>query len=171
MPKNVQTTAQLHACHTLAKKYSKFSKLGFNSMLTENFQMFKLVLEKAEEPEIKLQHLLDHRKSKRVPEKHLLMHYWLTKAFDCVDHDKLWNILKEMAIPEHITCLLINMYAGQEAKVRTRKKQRTGSKLGEEYIKALHCQPAYLTPCRVHHVKCQPGWSMSCNQDWWEEYQ
>ena len=75
MPKNVQTTAQLHACHTLAKKYSKFSKPGFNSMLTENFQMFKLDLAKAEEPEIKLQHLVDHRKSKSIPEKHLLLRY------------------------------------------------------------------------------------------------
>ena len=54
MPKNAQTTAQLHSSHMLAKKYSKFSKLGFNSMSTENFQMLKLDLEKAEEPEIKL---------------------------------------------------------------------------------------------------------------------
>ena len=52
MPKNVQTTTQLHSSHTLAKKCSKFSKLGFNSMWTENFQIFKLNLEKAEEPEI-----------------------------------------------------------------------------------------------------------------------
>ena len=55
MPKNVQTTAQLHSFHTLAKKCSKFSKLGFNSMWTENLQMIKVDLEKAEEPEIKLQ--------------------------------------------------------------------------------------------------------------------
>ena len=54
MPKNAQTTAQLHASHTLAKKYSKFSKPDFNSTWTMNFQMYKLVLEKAEEPEIKL---------------------------------------------------------------------------------------------------------------------
>ena len=54
MPKNVQTTPQLHSFHTLARKCSKFSKLGFNSMWNENFQMFKLDLEKAEEPEIKL---------------------------------------------------------------------------------------------------------------------
>ena len=53
MPKNVQTTAQLHSSHTLAKYCSKFSKLGFNSMWTENFQMFKLDLGRAEEPEIK----------------------------------------------------------------------------------------------------------------------
>ena len=54
MPKNVQITAQLHSSHMLAKKYSKFSKLAFNSTQTENFQMFKLDLEKAEEPQIKL---------------------------------------------------------------------------------------------------------------------
>ena len=54
MPKNVQTTPQLHSSHTLAKSWSKFSKPGFNSTWTLNFQMFKLVLEKAEEPEIKL---------------------------------------------------------------------------------------------------------------------
>ena len=79
--------------------------------------MFKLVLEKAEEPEI--QHLLDHQKSKRVPEKHLFLLYWLFQSQNCVDHNKLWKILKEMGIPEHLTCLLRNLYAGQEATVRT----------------------------------------------------
>ena len=54
MPKNVQTTAQLHSFHTLARQCSKSFKLGFNSILTENFQVYKLDLEKAEEPEIKL---------------------------------------------------------------------------------------------------------------------
>ena len=76
-------------------------------------------LEKAEEPEIKLQHPLDHQKSKRVPEKHLLCSIDYAKAFDCVDHNKLWKILQEMTIPYHLTCLLRNLYAGQEATVRT----------------------------------------------------
>ena len=80
MLKNVQTTAQLHSSHTLAKQCSKFSKPGFNSMWTMNFQMFQLVLEKAEEPDLKLPHSLDHRKSKRVPEKHLLLLYWLCQS-------------------------------------------------------------------------------------------
>ena len=52
------------------------------------------------------------------------------KAFDCVDHNKLWKILKEMGIPDHLTCLLRNLYAGQEATVRTGHGQQTGSKLG-----------------------------------------
>ena len=65
------------------------------------------------------QHLLDHHKSKRVPEKHLFLFIDYAKAFDCVDHNKLWKILKEMGIPDHLTCLLRNLYAGQEATVGT----------------------------------------------------
>ena len=80
--------------------------------------MFKLVLEKAEEPEIKLPTSVGiHRKSKRAPEKICFIDY--AKAFDCVDHNKLWKILKEMGIPDHLTYLLRNLYAGQEATVRT----------------------------------------------------
>ena len=66
------------------------------------------------------------------------------KAFDCVDHNKLWEIMKETGIPDHLTCLLRNLYAGQEATVRT-GHGTTGSKLGKEYIKAVCCHPAYLT--------------------------
>ena len=74
------------------------------------------------------------------------------KAFDCVDHNKLWKILKEMGIPDHLTCLLRNLYAGREAyrtcmEVHSEvdMEQQTGSKLGKEYIKAVYCHPAYLT--------------------------
>ena len=67
-----------------------------------------------------------------------------TKAFDCVDPNKLWEILQEMWMPDHLTCLLRNLYAGQEATVRTDKEQGTGSKSGKEYIKAVYCHPAYL---------------------------
>ena len=66
------------------------------------------------------------------------------KAFDCVDHNKLWKILKEMGIPDHLTCLLRNLYTGQEATVRTGHRT-TDSFLGKEYIKAVYCHPAYLT--------------------------
>ena len=67
------------------------------------------------------------------------------KAFDCVDHNKLWKILQEMGIPDHITCLLRNLYAGQEATVRTGYEQGTGSKLGKKYDRAVYCHSAYLT--------------------------
>ena len=88
-------------------------------MWTVNFQMFKLVLENAEEQRSNCQHPLDHGKSKRVSEKHLFLLYWPCQTFDCVDHNKLRNILKEMRIPDHLTCLWRNLYADQEATVRT----------------------------------------------------
>ena len=67
------------------------------------------------------------------------------KAFDCVDHNKLWKILQEMGIPDHLTCLLRNLYAVQEATVELDMEQWIGSKLGKEYIKAEYCHPVYLT--------------------------
>ena len=68
-----------------------------------------------------------------------------TKAFDCVDHNKLWKILREMGIPVHLTCLLRNLYVGQETTVRTGHGAQTGSKSGKEYVKAVYCHPDDLT--------------------------
>ena len=62
-----------------------------------------------------------------------------------VDHNKLWKIFKEMGIPEHLTCFLKNLYAGQEATVRSRHGTTEGSKLGKEYNKAVYCYLGYLT--------------------------
>ena len=62
---------------------------------------------------------MDHQKSERVPEKHLFRHIDYAKAFDCVDHNKLWKILKDLGRADHLTCLLRKLYAGQEATVRT----------------------------------------------------
>ena len=70
------------------------------------------------------------------------------KDFDCVDHNKLWKILKEMGIPDHLTCLLSNLYAGQEAIVRTRYGTTNWFQLRNEYIKAVYCHHAYLTHAR-----------------------
>ena len=64
------------------------------------------------------------------------------KAFDCVDHNKLWKNLKEMGIPDHFTCLLRNLYAGQQLELDM--EQWTGSKSGKEYITAVYCHPVYL---------------------------
>ena len=68
-----------------------------------------------------------------------------TKAFDCVDHNKLWKILKDLGIPDHLICLLRNLYAGQEVTLRLDMEQQTGCKLGKEYIKAVYRHLAYLT--------------------------
>ena len=76
-----------------------------------------------------------------------------SKAFDCVDHNKLWRISKEMGISDHLTCLLRNQYAGQEAYL----EQGTGSNLGKENVKAVYCHSAYLT--YMQNIYCKmPGW-------------
>ena len=84
-----------------------------------NFQMFKLVLGNAEEPEIKLPTSSDIKKAKELQKNIYFCFIDYAKAFDCVDHNKLWKILKEMGIPDHLNCLLRNLYADQEATVRT----------------------------------------------------
>ena len=84
-----------------------------------NFQMFKLVLEKAEEPEIKLPTSAGSSKKQESSRKTSICFTDYAKAFDCVDHHKLWKILKEMGISDNRTCLFRNPYAGQKARVRT----------------------------------------------------
>ena len=78
-----------------------------------NFLMFNLVLEKAEEPEIKLPTSAGSSKKQENTRKNIYFCFIeYTNAFDCVDHNKLWEILKEMGIPDHLTCLLRSLYAG-----------------------------------------------------------
>ena len=85
-----------------------------------NFQMFKLDLEKVEEPEIKLPASVGSSKKAREFQKHIYFCFMdYTKTFDCVDHNKLWKILKVMGIPDHLTYILRNVYAIPEAAVRT----------------------------------------------------
>ena len=102
------------------------------------------------------QHPLDHRKSKRILEKHLLLLYWLCQSFNCVDHNKLWKILQEIGIPDHVTCLLRNLYAGKEARVGTRHGTDC-SKSGEEYVKQVNFHSAYFT--YMQSISCKmPAW-------------
>ena len=86
---------------------------------------------------------MDHGKSKRVPEKHLFLFYWLCQSL-CVDHNKLWKILREIGIPEHLTCLLRNLYAAQEATVRTGHGITDWFQIGKGV-----CQGCILSPCLV----------------------
>ena len=67
------------------------------------------------------------------------------KAFDCVDHNKLWKILQDLGIPDHLTCLLRNLYAGKEATVRTGHETTDSSNEEKEYVKAVYCHPSDLT--------------------------
>ena len=93
-----------------------------------NFQMFKLDLQKADEPEIKLPTSVGSSKKQEFQKNIYFCFIDYAKAFDFVDHNKLWKILKDMGISDNLTCLLRNLYAGQEATVRTGHEQQTGSK-------------------------------------------
>ena len=122
-------------------------------MWTENFilDLLKLDLAKAANQRLNCQHLLDHRKSKRIPGKPLCFCFIdYMKTFCCLDHSKLWNTLKEMGIPDHLICLLRNLYAGQEATVRTVHETRDWFKIGKE----LH-HGCILSPCLSHLYKLE----------------
>ena len=93
------------------------------------------------------------------------------KAFDCVDHNNLWKILKEMGIPEHLTCLLRNLYAGQEAIVRTGHETKDWFQIGKAVHQAVYGHPPYLTYMQSSSCEIPVGWTISWTQDCPEEYQ
>ena len=107
-----------------------------------NFLMFKLVLEKAEEPEIKLPTSTGSLKKQEFQKSIYICFIDYAKAFDCVDHNKLWKILKEMGIPDLLTYLFRNLYAGQEATVRTGHGITYWFQIGKGV-----CQGCILSPC------------------------
>ena len=119
--------------------------------------MFKLDLEKVEESEIKLTTSIGSSKKQEFQKNIYFSSIDYTKDFDSVDHNKMWKILKKIGIPDHLTCLLRNLYVGQEAKLEPDMEQQTGSKSGKEYIKAVYCNPAYLI--YMKNASCEmPGW-------------
>ena len=144
MPKNVQITAQLHSLHMLAKWCSKFSKSGFNSTSIVNVQMFKLDLEKAEEPEINLPASVGSSK-KREFQKNIYFCFteyakifvWITtnsgKFFKREEYQTTWPASWEI-------CMQV-----KKLQLELNTEQQTGSKQGKEYIKAVYCHSAYLT--------------------------
>ena len=108
-----------------------------------NFLMFKLVLEKAEEPEIKLPTSTGSWKKQESSRKNIYFCFIdYAKAFDCVAHNKLWKILEEMGIPDHLICFLRNLYAGQEPIVRIGHGRKDLFKVR----KGVH-QDCILLPC------------------------
>ena len=105
--------------------------------------MIKFDLEKEEEPEIKLPTSTESLKKQESSRKNIYFCYFdYAKDFECRDHKKLWKILKEMEIPDHLTCLLRNLYAGQEQTVRTRHGTMDWFQTGKGV-----CQTCILSPC------------------------
>ena len=135
--------------------------------------MFKLVLEKAAEPEIKLPTSAGSWKKQESYRKNINFCFTdYAKAFDCVDHNKLWKILQEMGIPDHLTCLLRNLYAVREATVRTGHGTTDWFQIGKGV-----CQGCILSPCLFNFYaeyimrNTGAGRSTSWNQDYQEKYQ
>ena len=119
--------------------------------------MFKLNLEKAEEPEIKLPTSIGSSKKQESSRKTSISALLIMPKPLTVWITKNWKILQEMGIPDHLTCLLGNLYAGQEATVRTGHGTTDWFQIGKEYIKAVYCHPAYLT--FMHSTSCEMlGW-------------
>ena len=123
--------------------------------------MFKLVLGKAEEPGIKLSTFAGSWKKQESSRKYIYFCFIdYANAFACVNHKKLWKILTEMGIPDHLTCFLRNMYGGQEATVRTEHGTTDWFQIGKESIKSVYCHPAYLTSMQ----------SKSCGVSGWRKH-
>ena len=88
----------------------------------------------------------DHKKKQEnSPQKIYFCFIDYAKAFDCLNHNKLWKILQEMGIPDHLTCLLRNRMQVKKQQLELDMEQQTGSKLGKEYVKAVYCHLTYFT--------------------------
>ena len=111
-----------------------------------NFQMFKLDLEKNRGTRDQIANIRWIIEKAREFQKNIYFCFIdYVKPFDCVNHNKLWKILQDIRIPDHLICLLRNLYAGQEATVRMGHGTMDCFQIGKEYVKAVYCHPAYLT--------------------------
>ena len=172
MAKNAQTTTQLHSSQMLIKWCLKFSKPGFSNTWTVNFLMFKLVLEKAEEPEIKLPTFPGSSKKPESSRKTYIsalltmpkpLTVWITinwgRFCKSLEYQTTWPASWETYMQVKKQQFELDM------------EQQTSSKSGKEYVKVVYCHSVYLTYSRVYHVKGQAGRSTSWNQDSWKKYQ
>ena len=122
-----------------------------------NFQIFKLDLEKAEEPNNKLPTSVGSSKKQEFQKNIPFCFIDYAKAFDSVYHNKLWKILKEMGILDHLISLQRNLYAGQEATVRTGHGRKEWFQIGKEVCQGCILSPCLFKLCRVHHEKHWAG--------------
>ena len=120
-----------------SKVMLKILQARLQQYMNRELQMFKLDLDKAEEPEIKLPTSDGSSKKQEFQENIYFCFIDYAKAFNCVNHNKLWKILQEMGIPDYLTCLLRNLYAGQEATVRTRHETMDWFKIGKGVLQVM----------------------------------
>ena len=129
MPKNAQSTAQLHSSHTLVKWCSKFSQARLQQYVNHEIPDVQAGFRKGRGTRDQIANIRWIIKKPREFQKNIYICFIdYTKAFDCVYHNKLWKILKEMGIPDHLTCLLRNLYAVKKQQLELDMEQQTGSK-------------------------------------------
>ena len=146
MPKNAQTTAQLHLSHTLVKVMLKVLQARLQQYVNCELPDVQAGFRKGRGTRDQIASICWIIEKTREFQKNIYFCFIeYAKAFDGVDHNKLWTILKEMGMPDHLNCFLRNSYTSQEATVKPDMEQQTGSKLGKEYVKAVYCQLAYST--------------------------
>ena len=144
MPKNAQTTAQLHSPHT-SKVMLKILQARLQQYVNRELPDVQAGFRKGRGTRDQIASIHWITEKAREFQKNISFCFiYYAKDVDYLDHNKLCKILKEIGIPDHLTCLLRNLYADQEATEPHMEKQ-TGSKLGKEYVKAVYCHPAYLT--------------------------
>ena len=136
----------------LVRAWLKSCTLGFNILWTKNFQVAKLGLENAEEQIANICCIIE--KAMEFQKSFYLCFINYAKAFDCVDHNKLWKALKQMGVSDHFTCLLKNLYADQEATVRTLYGTIGWFKIEEGVPQLLHACLTYMLRTSWE----MPGW-------------
>ena len=145
MPKNAQTTTQLHSSHML-EVMLKILQASLQQYMNHELPDVQAGFRKGRRTRIQIVNILWIIEKAREFKKNIYFCFVdYAKVFDCVNHNTLWKILKELGIPDHLTCLLRNLYTGQEERLELDMEKQTGSKSGKEYVKAVNCHPAYLT--------------------------
>ena len=145
MPKNALTTAQLHSSHMLVSN-AQNSPSQASAICEPGTSRCSSWFRKGRGTRDQIANIRWIIRKARESQRNIYFCFIdYAKAFDCVYHNKLWKILKEMGIPDHLTCLLRNLYAGQEATVRTGYGTTDWFQIGKEYVKAVYCHPANLT--------------------------
>ena len=157
VPKNAQITAQLHISHA-SKVMLKILQVWLQQYMNRELPDVQAGFRKGRQTRDQIANIHWIIERAREFQKNVyfcFIHY--SKAFDCVDHNKLWKLFKEMEIPDHLTCLLRNLYVGKEATVRTGHGITDMEQLVKEYVKAVYCHPACLTYMQSTLYE-MPGW-------------
>ena len=145
MQKNVQTTAQLYSYHA-SKVMLKILQSKLQQYMNCELPDVQVGFRKGRETRDQITNIFRIIEKAREFQKNIYFCFIdYVKAFDCVDHNKMWKILKEMGKPDHLTCLLRNLYAGQEATVRSGHGITDWFQIGKGVHQAVYCQRAYLT--------------------------